>query len=147
MSFSLQDIASPELPAYYLRPDPLADTIKWRGAKVTGAFTTTMRSDLHDYIRSVLETGDHGPYRVIKFEISELNDILEVHSKKIGENLFYSYLCSSFHFLQPTIFMVAYIRSCRRCTCPRKLPYITISVTFRSNAPSRSQRTSKNWWM
>ena len=49
-----------------------------------------MSSDLHDYIHSVLETGDHGPYRVIKFEISDLNDIIERHSKKIGENLFYS---------------------------------------------------------
>ena len=49
-----------------------------------------MPSDLHDYIHSVLETGDHGPYRVIEYEISDLNDIIERHSKKIGENLFCS---------------------------------------------------------
>ena len=49
--------------------------------------TTTMPSELHDYIHNVLETGDHGPYRVLKFEISDLNDVIEHHSKKIGEDL------------------------------------------------------------
>ena len=45
-------------------------------------------SDLHDYIHSVLETGDHGPYRAIEFDIQPLNDAIERHAKQIGENSF-----------------------------------------------------------
>ena len=48
----------------------------------------TAMSDLHDYIHNVLETGDHGPYRIIEFDIPTLNNIIERHAKKIGENLF-----------------------------------------------------------
>jgi len=58
-----------------------------------------MSSDLHNYIHSVLETGDHGPYRVIKFKISDLNEVLEHHSKKIGENPFCSVRVQDTHDL------------------------------------------------
>jgi hypothetical protein len=47
-----------------------------------------MSSDLHDYIHGVLETGDHGPYRVIEFDAKALNIAIEVHAKRIGENPF-----------------------------------------------------------
>ena len=57
-----------------------------------------MPSDLHDYIHGVLETGDHGPYRIIEFETKELNSILELRSKEIGEGLFFSYLLSRINF-------------------------------------------------
>jgi hypothetical protein len=45
-------------------------------------------SDLHDYIRNVLETSDHGPYRTIKFDIPTLNDAIERYAKSIGGNIF-----------------------------------------------------------
>lgn len=41
-------------------------------------------SELHKYIHSVLDGGEQGPPRLIEFEISDLNDILERHSEKIG---------------------------------------------------------------
>ena len=101
------------------------------------------------YIHSVLETGDHDPYRIIKFEISDSNDIIEFHSKISVRICFVHYRANDPHesFLKLAICIVAYIMSCMRCACTSKLPYIRISKTFRSNALSRSQRTSKNWWM
>jgi hypothetical protein len=44
-------------------------------------------SELHTYIQSVLETGDHGPCRVIEFDINTLNDAIERHAEGIGEIL------------------------------------------------------------
>ena len=41
-------------------------------------------SDLHDYIRGVLETGDHGPFRDISFDLSALDDAIKTHAKRIG---------------------------------------------------------------
>jgi hypothetical protein len=40
--------------------------------------------DLHDYIHGVLETGHHGPYRIISFDLLALNDVIQTHAKRIG---------------------------------------------------------------
>jgi hypothetical protein len=41
-------------------------------------------NELHNYIHSVLERGDHGPHRTIGFDASTLNSAIENHATRIG---------------------------------------------------------------
>jgi hypothetical protein len=45
----------------------------------------TLESELHQYIRKVLETGDHGPIRHIPFDKTALNDAIDKYRPQIGK--------------------------------------------------------------
>ena len=46
--------------------------------------STSSSNELYDYIYGVLETGDHGPYRQISFDLAMLNDAIQQHAERIG---------------------------------------------------------------
>ena len=43
-----------------------------------------MSTDLFEYIKGVLETGDHGPDRIIDFDLETLNRAIEENAEAIG---------------------------------------------------------------
>ena len=97
-------------------------------------------------VRFCFGKGDYGPYRVTKFENWTPWKPFERYRR---ESFFTcSESCSWIDFLQPTwtIFMVADIKILHEMHSLEKVTVITILENiFDSNAPSRSQRTSKNW--
>jgi hypothetical protein len=44
-------------------------------------------SELHQYFRNVLEKGDHGKSRLLEYDASTLNDVIDRHAAKIGEGI------------------------------------------------------------
>src|SRR5882762_4923471 len=53
-------------------------------ANCFGCRTSHPRSEVHEYIHHVLETGEHGPCHHILCDLPTLNDTIQQHAERIG---------------------------------------------------------------